>query len=121
MEHILKDLEITETSEQDLKALEGDGEAMQRILEGQVVYFRQIGDYSLIKGSHHILTSDAGVIFLQFQEETSDQIQVLMSGYESLYFAIDIVSIIDILLKLHDLFGCVEMAVYTQRTIAIDE
>ena len=55
MKHAFEDLEVTIAFVEQLKSFESNEVAMQRIVEGNIVNFRQIGNSSLIIYLHAVI------------------------------------------------------------------
>lgn len=67
MKHIFEDLEVPIAFKQDLEAFEGHQVTVQRIIEGQVIYFGQICHSSLIKNTQRVRPLRTGFRLLHFQ------------------------------------------------------
>lgn len=67
VEHVLEHLEVPVALVQDLEALESHQVAVQRVAEGQVVHFRQVGHCSLVERLQGKGPLSAGLGFFHLQ------------------------------------------------------
>ncbi len=81
MEHVFVDFEVPEPAVKDLKSLEGDCVEMERIVERDVLDFREIGENPLVEDNCLVVASTSWVVFAG-KEESGYEIVMLVASFE---------------------------------------
>lgn len=111
MKHILKNLKVPITFEEDFKTFQCNRITVQGIIKRNIIYLREVGDNTLVKCSHLICAVTASIRCLEFKILGRYKKKMLISRIKSLQLSIDVLKMVDDFSVLHNLLRVIEMPI----------